>query len=95
MNMRHLIVSRTTAVWLLLVAATLLSWKLGHEAGGQDPRGVGAMIIIVAFIKVHFVILDFMEIRHAPRWMRRVGCAWIVLMAATLVALLVTAPPPP
>lgn len=53
------------------------------------------MIIIVAFIKVHFVILDFMEIRHAPRWMRRVGCAWIVLMAATLVALLVTAPPPP
>jgi hypothetical protein len=94
MNMRELNVSRITAIWLLLVAATLLAWKLGHESREINPKFAGGMIIVVAFIKVRFVIFDFMEIRHAPSWMRLVADAWIVLMAAALLFLLVMAPPP-
>lgn len=95
MNMRELMLSRTTAIWFLLVAATFLSFVLGHESKGTDIGVVGEAIIIVAFAKIHFVIFDFMEIRRAPSWMRWVGNAWLLLMAITLVALLTTVPTPP
>lgn len=91
--MRELIWSRTTAIWLLLVAATLVSWELGHGLGVKDPRIAAAAIIIVAMVKARFVILDFMEIRQAPNWMRGIGEAWTVTIAAALVAVFLTTTP--
>ena len=85
--MNYLLFSRVTLVWLLLVAATALSWELGHGFGYDDVRYASISIIIVAFIKVRFVILDFMEIRHAPIWMRAVGMTWLVVVCTTLVTL--------
>ncbi len=89
--MKALLLSRVTVVWGLLIAATLLSWQLGHGVGFDDARLAGAAILIVTFIKVRFVIRDFMEIRHAPRWMRRVGDGWILLIVALLVGLFLSA----
>lgn len=91
--MRALLLSRITAVWALLVAATMLSWELGHGLGFGSARSAGAAILIVTFIKVRFVMLDFMEVRHAPRWMRGVGEAWIVLITTLLVVLFLRALP--
>lgn len=91
--MRSLLVSRITAVWALLVAATMLSWELGHGLGFASARSAGAAILIVTFIKVRFVMLDFMEVRRAPRWMRGVGEAWIVLITTLLVVLFLRALP--
>jgi hypothetical protein len=79
--------TRITAVWLGLVGATVLSWELGHGIGFEDPRHAGAAILVVALIKVRYVILDFMEIRHAPRAMRWVGEVWGVAVCAALVGL--------
>jgi hypothetical protein len=87
--MRALWLSRTTLVWALLVGATMLSWALGHGIGFRSARTAGAVIIVVTFVKVRFVILEFMEIRHAPRWMRFVGEAWIVVIATLLIGLFV------
>lgn len=83
--MNGLIRSRATLIWLLLVGATLLSWEMGHGVGIDDARLAGAAIIAVSFVKVRFVVFEFMEIRGAPRWMRVFGDIWITLITALLI----------
>ncbi len=90
--MKALLLSRVTAVWTLLIIATMLSWQLGHGVGFDDARWAGAAILVVTFIKVRLVMRDFMEIRHAPRWMRWIGDGWIVLIAVLLVGLFLNTP---
>ena len=85
--MQSLLISRATAIWALLVGATLLSWEFGHGVGFSDIRHAGIAILIVAIVKVRFVILDFMEVRHAPVWMRMAGEAYCLVICAVLVTL--------
>jgi hypothetical protein len=84
---RALLRSRQTAVWALLVAATLLSFELGHGIGFRSAEAAGVAILLVTFIKVRFVMRDFMELRHAPRWMRALSDAWCLLICALLIGL--------
>ena len=79
--------TRITAIWFLLVAATALSWEMGHGVGFDDVRHAGVAIIAVAFIKVRFVILDFMEIRNAPLFMRIIAEVWVVVICTTLIVM--------
>ena len=90
--MRSLLLSRTTLIWFVLVAASGLSLQLGHGIGFSDLRHAGVAILVVAFVKVRFVILEFMEVRHAPIYLRLVAEAWTVAACATLVALFLAAP---
>ena len=85
--MVSLLRTRVTLVWFLLVMATALSWGMGHGVGFDNVRHASVAIIAVAFIKVRFVILDFMEIRHAPLFMRIVGIIWVVVVCTALVVL--------
>ncbi len=68
------------------MAATLISWGFGH---GEriDPRAAGIAVIVIAFIKIRYVILDFMELRTAPLGMRMAGEAWCIVVCSTLVLL--------
>ena len=73
----------TTVAWLILVVATGVGWWLG-----QTPQGVAlatAGVIIVAFIKVWIVGFQFMELRHAPRWLRHAFDAWIIIVSVALL----------
>ncbi|MFT3792242.1 MAG: cytochrome C oxidase subunit IV family protein [Rudaea sp.] len=88
--MSDLLRSRLTSIWFLLVAATIASWALGHGFGIHDHRIVGVIVIIVALVKVRFVLLDFMELRHAPNWMRIVAEAWAAMLAIALSILSLT-----
>lgn len=90
--MKSLFLSRITLTWFILVVATALSWEMGHGMGFSDIRHAGVAIIIVAFVKVRFVILDFMEMRHAPHFMRLIGEIWTVVICTTLVTLFLMAP---
>jgi hypothetical protein len=78
---------RITWVWLGLLGATALSSQLGRGSFLGDPRNAGAAILLIAFVKIRFVILDFMELRHAPLGMRVAGEAWVIGAAALLIAL--------
>ena len=89
--MKALLLTRTTLIWLLLVAATLVSWELGHGVGFESAAAAGAAILVVTFVKVRFVVLDFMEIRGAPRWMRVIAESWVVLCCALLIGLFLVA----
>jgi hypothetical protein len=64
MKVLQLVRNRAGISWLLLVAATIISWALGAE------HGTGSMVVLVvlaiAALKIRLVGLDFMELRHAP-----------------------------
>jgi hypothetical protein len=85
--MQAMLQTRVTLIWLLLVAATILSWEMGHGAGFHELRYASVAIIIVAFVKVHFVIMEFMEIRTAPLFMCVIAQVWLVAICATLITL--------
>jgi len=77
----------TTVAWLILVIATALGWWLG-QAGQANTQGVSlatAGAIVVAFIKVWIVGFQFMELRHAPRWLRHTFDAWVVAVCVALL----------
>ncbi|MFC7500785.1 cytochrome C oxidase subunit IV family protein [Nocardioides sp. GCM10030258] len=83
---------RATVVWAVLVAATVSSWWMGtHEPSALEGvnGGAGALILAIAFVKVRFVGLDFMEVRHAPIVLRLIFEAYcltaFVVLAGTLL----------
>ncbi|MEW5807947.1 MAG: cytochrome C oxidase subunit IV family protein [Actinomycetota bacterium] len=80
--MLELLKNRAGLSWLILVAATVLSWAVGAEHGTGSV--VGVLVLGIAAIKVRLVGLDFMELRHAPIPLRaafEVYCAgmWLLL----------------
>jgi heme/copper-type cytochrome/quinol oxidase subunit 4 len=70
----------TTYVWLLLVAATFASWWLGTDHGLDSHTTATLAIMTVAFIKVRFVGLYFMELRDAPLPLRLAFESYVVLV---------------
>jgi len=78
--------SRITVVWVLLVLATLASFTLGHGVA-IEFRSATVAIIVIALIKVRYVMLEFMELRCAPPMLRALSEGWIVLVGSILVSL--------
>ena len=81
--MTDLLRTRATAVWALLVAATLALWWLGSGEG--DGRAASAAILAIAFLKVHLVGRHFMELRTAPVRLRRALDLYVLATGATLI----------
>lgn len=80
----QLLRNRAGFSWLLLVAATVLTWAVGAEHGTGSL--IAIVVLAIAALKVRLVGLDFMELRHAPtalRVMFEVYCVgiWAVLSA--------------
>jgi hypothetical protein len=63
-----------------------MSWGFGHGRG-LHARAAGIAVIIIAFVKIRYVILDFMELRTAPLGMRIAAEGWCILVCSTLVFL--------
>jgi hypothetical protein len=83
----HLARTRATAVWFVLIAATALSWVLGTDHSVDNHRLASTLILTVAFIKVRFVGLDFMELRDAPLPLRRVFEAYCAIVLTAVLVL--------
>ncbi len=64
MTVLQLVRNRAGFSWLLLVAATVVSWALGADHGTGSL--VALVVLGIAAWKVRLVGLDFMELRHAP-----------------------------
>ena len=79
---------RITFVWMVLILATGLSWQFGHGFGfGDNYHYATAAILVIAFIKIRFVFLDFMELRTAPLPLRITFELWALIVCATLIGL--------
>ena len=74
-------------VWLLLLAATAFTWWLGHSGALVPPRlAMMALVFGLAWLKGLGVILEFMELRHAPRLWKGLLIGWLSVVVA-LIAL--------
>jgi len=75
-------------VWITLSAITLMAWLFApsHDFGADHRSLLVAVIAFLGFLKSMLVADYFMELRHAPRWLRVSVQGW---MAALWVSLLV------
>lgn len=78
---------RITLIWALLLAATLVSWAVGHGFGLRSHAAASVLVIAMACVKLRYVALDFMELRNAPRAMRFAAEGWVAALGGLLVIL--------
>jgi hypothetical protein len=76
-----------TAIWLLLMLATALSWWFGSPHRDGVHVGASIAVLLIAFVKVRLVMWHFMELRHAPRPLRWLADGWIALCCSVLLGL--------
>ena len=75
---------RITIVWLgLMVLTCVTTWGLSKDLFSPAVAVVG--IFLIAAVKARFVILDFMELRHAPILVRVAFEAWPVVVSAIIL----------
>lgn len=79
MTMPALFRTAATPVWVALMAATALSVGVG------GAHGTTVLILAVAFVKVRFIGLYFMELRHAPVPLRLAFEGWCLAIGVLTI----------
>jgi hypothetical protein len=84
--MASLFRDRITLVWLALMLATCLSWETGTDLLPiRNMATLGTIVLVIAFVKVRYIMLEFMELRHAPLAMRLIVECWSVVVCAAVI----------
>lgn len=80
---------RLFGAWLILVAISLAYLGIDRAATHRGVPTAGTVVtvgaICFALIKVRIIMREFMEVRTAPRVLRRLTDFWILLMAVALL----------
>ena len=69
--------------WLVLVVATAITWYLGEV--GAAGTGATVAMLAIAFVKGRLVVLDFMELREAPKMWRVLLEGWLILVSSLIL----------
>lgn len=69
--------------WLILVIATVTTFWV--RADGLVGVTAGTATVLLAAFKCRLVILDFMELRHAPNPWRSIISGWLILVTVLLL----------
>ncbi|MBA4285501.1 MAG: hypothetical protein C0434_08220 [Xanthomonadaceae bacterium] len=69
--------------WLILIIATATTFWVGVEGG--IGLAAGAVTFAITWIKARLVVLDFMELRHAPPLWRRIIEGWLMLVTTLML----------
>jgi hypothetical protein len=79
---------RLLFVWVILAALTLAYLWIDRSVDGalQSSAVVTSSVIVIALVKVRIIFREFMEVRDAPVLLCRLTDAWVVLIAAVLLA---------
>jgi xanthine/uracil permease len=88
--MRGLLRDRLVVVWLMLIAATLLSAGIGGVHGFYRPAAAAAaseVVLAIAFGKVAAVIFNYMDIRRAPRALKILWGVWLTVVLCVLTGM--------
>jgi hypothetical protein len=81
--------NRISLIWLVLIAATLISWWIGTGDAGNPQLGTAAVFVVV-FVKVRLIGLYFMELRDAPLPLRLLFEGYCLIVCSTLLAMYLT-----
>jgi Prokaryotic Cytochrome C oxidase subunit IV len=81
--------ARTTAIWLILVAASFLTWWLGTNDSRDQlaDRIMIAVVVVIAFLKAYFIGMEFMEVRGAPAVLRGLFAGWVGSLAGAITTI--------
>jgi cytochrome c oxidase subunit 4 len=84
--MTSLIRNPLTIVWALLAAVTIASSLIAVDGGAshQINTTVTTIVLLIAAFKAHVVIRHFMEVRHAPVWLKATTTGWVLGLFALL-----------
>jgi len=75
-----LLKSSATVVWFVLITATAVSWALGtHHRIVDNTTATALIILAIAFVKIRYIGLYFMDLKDAPLALRAVLEAWCVI----------------
>jgi cytochrome c oxidase subunit 4 len=75
-----------TIVWAVLTAVTLASWLTARDGDvHRVDATVTVVVLLIAAVKTQLVIWHFMEVRHAPGWLKIVTNAWLVVLFGLLL----------
>jgi hypothetical protein len=87
--MRLGVPARTTAIWLILILASFLTWWLGTNDSRDEliERAMIAAVVVIAFLKAYLVGMEFMEVRGAPAVLRGLLTGWVGLLAVAVTTL--------
>lgn len=85
--MKGTVTSRITWTWALLSALTMVSWALAATRRFSPSTAVTIVVLAIAAVKTRTVIRQFMEVRVAPRWLRRATDAWLAVLMAAIIGL--------
>lgn len=78
-------IRRPAWIWFILALATFVSWAVGGGLAFSSQACAGSAVLVIAFIKIRFVMSEFMELRHAPWWLRIAADLWCIAACALLV----------
>lgn len=76
--------------WLVLVTLTALSWYLSLDLTvgiDNSHRITSSGLLLLAFFKVRLVIIHFMELGSAPRILRLMFEAWVLVVCCLLISM--------
>lgn len=78
-----------TVAWALLTAVTLVSWLTARDTGSAHVLNatVTVAVLLIAAVKSQLVIWYFMEVRHAPWWLKAATTGWVSSLFALLLGL--------
>lgn len=78
---------RLLIVWLVLASLTLGYLWIDHaDRSNAASAVVTSSVIVIAVVKVRIIFREFMEVRQAPVLLCRLTDAWVVLIAASMLA---------
>ena len=76
----------TNTLWVLLLIATAATYWLGESQALGHASMVPVLLIFgFAFFKGLGVILDFMDLRHAPALWRSLLVGWLVFVIGMIL----------
>lgn len=77
-----------TVVWLVLLAATVLTAVVGLEQAGAS-HAIGLVLLAIAFVKLRLVGIHFMELGTAPLALRLLFEGYVAVVFLVLATLYV------
>lgn len=80
--MLHILKTPLHRSLLILVIATVAAFWMRND--GMVGLGIGATTLAIAWFKGRLVVLDFMELRHAPTTWRLLIEGWLLLVTGLI-----------
>jgi hypothetical protein len=72
-----------TRVWLVLMAAAVLSWMISEHS--TAAKVATSAVVLIAALKVRLIVMHFMELRWRPRPWRILFELWISGVTAIIL----------